>query len=199
MHAWILTNLTDCMFARLNYYLPSFLPPCHVSVCLHIGMSDAYIPNHLCLLLVVCCLLSDAFCLLFWLCLKLYAASCYCMPMCYLLPVAYFPPPVFCRLLTSMPDWCYCLLAPACCLYFYLLPNAACWLLCNDHFPLPPDVACYIVLTTLFTLLFCLLADPACCLIPNTCCLRQDTDTWWKYISILYLMLPYHLLSAEYC
>ena len=50
-----------------------------------------YIPAHLCLLLVVCCLLSDAFCLLFWLYLKLYAASCYCMPMCYLLPADYFP------------------------------------------------------------------------------------------------------------
>ena len=98
-----------------------------------------------------------------------------------------------------MTDWCYCLLAPVCCLYFYLLPNAACWLLCNDHFPLPPVVTCCIVLATLFTLLFWLLADPACCLIPNICCLRQDTDTWWKYILILYLMLPYHLLCSEYC
>ena len=98
-----------------------------------------------------------------------------------------------------MTDWCYCLLAPACCLYFYLPPNVACWLLCNDHFPLPPVVTCCIVLATLFTLLFWLLADPVCCLIPNICCLGQDTDTWWKYILILYLMLPYHLLSAEYC
>ena len=114
MHTWILTNLTDCIvFARLNYYLPSFLPPCHVSVCLQIGMSDTYIPNHLCLLLVVCCLFSDAFCLLFWLCLKLYAASCYCMPMCYLLPVAYFPPPVFCRLLQWQTDATVCWHLPA--------------------------------------------------------------------------------------
>ena len=98
------TSLTACF---LNYITgpPSFLPPCHVSMSVYIyECIHTYILTHHRLLLVVCCLLSDAFCLPFCLYLKHYAASCYCMSMCYLLPADCFPLPVICRLLQWQAD-----------------------------------------------------------------------------------------------
>lgn len=98
--------------------------PC-LCVCLNICMYT-YIPTHLRLLLVVCCLLSDAFCLLFCLYLKLYNTTCYCMPVCYLLPAACLFPcclPTNWRLLKSI----------VCCilLLFCFSSDAECWLISN--------------------------------------------------------------------